>query len=143
MTASIEREIVFPHPRQDVWRALTDSATLAQWLMPNDFEPRVGHRSTFRTEPNPEAGFDGIVHCEVIECAPPSRLTYSWVAGGIDTRVSYRLESDGDGTRVFFEHSGFDDTAPWAAQAIDGARAGWTGMLAKLARVMEPHGIVS
>jgi len=38
MTTTIEREIVFPHPREDVWRALTDSATLAQWLMPNDFD---------------------------------------------------------------------------------------------------------
>ena len=29
------------------------------WLMDNDFEPVVGHRFTFRTEPT--RGFDGIV----------------------------------------------------------------------------------
>jgi hypothetical protein len=60
--------------------------------------------------PNPKAGFDGIVvRYRVLECEPPGRLAYSWSAGPIiDTQVIYRLESDGDGTRVFFEHSGFD-----------------------------------
>lgn len=131
MTDSIQREIMLPQPREDVWRALTDSAILAEWLMPNDFEPRVGHRFTFRTEPNPQAGFDGVVHCEVLECAPPSRLVYSWAGGGTDTRVSYRLEADGDGTRVFFEHSGFE-----SPQALKGAEYGWTRMLEQLAKVV-------
>lgn len=30
----------------------------------NDFEPRIGHRFQFRTEPAP--GFDGVVNCEVL-----------------------------------------------------------------------------
>ena len=136
MTDSIQREIVFPQPREDVWRALTDSDTLADWLMPNDFAPRVGHRFTFRTEPNPKAGFDGIVHCEVLECAPPSRLAYSWAGGGIDTRVSYRLEPNGDGTRVFFEQSGFDLSQPWGDVAFKGAGAGWSRMHERLAEVV-------
>ena len=64
-------------------------------------------RHTFRVPPNPKAGFDGIVvRCQVLECEPPSRLAYSRSAGPIiDTQVIYRLEPDGDGTRVFFEHS--------------------------------------
>jgi uncharacterized protein YndB with AHSA1/START domain len=136
MSESIRKEIVFPQSRGDVWRALTDSTALADWLMPNDFEPRVGHRFTFRTQPNPQAGFDGIVHCEVLECAPPSRLAYSWAGGGIDTRVTYRLEPDGDGTRVFFEQSGFDLSQPWGGAAIRGAEAGWARMLERLARVI-------
>jgi uncharacterized protein YndB with AHSA1/START domain len=132
MSESIRRELVFPHTQEDVWRALTDSATLAEWLMPNDFEPSVGHRFTFRTEPNPQAGFDGIVHCEVLECAPPSRLAYSWAGGGIDTRVTYQLEPDGDGTRVLFEQSGFDLSQPWGAAALRGAEVGWKRMLDRL-----------
>ena len=38
-----------------------------------------------------------------------SRLVFSWSAGGpvVDTRVSFRLEPDGEGTRFLFEHSGF------------------------------------
>lgn len=136
MTDSIKREIDLPQPREDVWRALTDSATLAEWLMPNDFEPRVGHRFTFRTEPNPRAGFDGIVRCEVLECVPPSQLVYSWTSPFGDTQVTYRLEPQGDGTRLLFEHSGFDLSQPWSETAIKGAGAGWTRMLEKLAEVV-------
>jgi uncharacterized protein YndB with AHSA1/START domain len=137
MTDSIRRELTLPQPREDVWRALTDSAALGQWLMPNDFAPRVGHRFTFKTEPNPQAGFDGIVHCEVLECDAPSRLAYSWAGGGIDTRVSYRLEPDGDGTRLVFEQSGFDMAQPWGAQALKGAEYGWDRMLGALPKAVE------
>jgi len=69
---------------------------------------------------NPKAGFDGIVvRCQVLECESPSQLATSWPAGPIiDTQVIYRLEPDGGGTRVFFEHSGFDMSHPWGEQAF-------------------------
>ncbi len=138
MTHSIRREVLIPQSREQVWRALTDSAALAEWMYSNDFEPRVGHRFTFRVPPNPKAGFDGIVvRCEVLECEPPSWLLYSWSAGAVvDTRVSYRLEPDGDGTRLIFEHSGFDTSQPWAAQAFRGAEFGWAKMLKRLPGVV-------
>src|SRR5262249_45734235 len=99
-------------------------------MYPNDFEPRVGHRFTFRVPPNAKAGFDGIVRCEVLECEPPSRLAYSWPGGPVvATLVVYRLEPEGDGTRLFFEHSGFDVSQPWANQALQGAEFGWAKML--------------
>lgn len=139
MTKAIRREILIPQPLEQVWQALTDSAILAEWMFPNDFEPRVGHRFTFRVPPNPKVGFDGIVvRCEVLECEPPSRLVFSWSAGGpVDnTCVSFRLEPDGDGTRVFFEHSGFDVSQPWGKQALRGAEFGWAKMLNQLAAVV-------
>jgi hypothetical protein len=49
--------------------------------------------------------------------------------------VSFRLEPDGDGTRLVFEHSGFDLSQPWADQAIKGAEAGWGKMLKQLTAV--------
>ena len=49
----------YPYPPAAVWEALTARALLAQWMMENDFEPRVGHRFTMKTDPAP--GFDGIV----------------------------------------------------------------------------------
>ena len=102
MTGSIRREVLVPQTREQVWRALTNSASLADWMYPNDFEARVGHKFTFQVPPNPKVGFEGlVVRCEVLECEPPSRLAFSWSAGGLaDTRVSFRLEPDGDGTRV-------------------------------------------
>lgn len=144
MTNTIRREISFPLPREQVWRALSDSATLAQWMFPNDFEPRVGHHFTFRVPGNPQVNFDGLtVHCEVLECEPPrenagGRLEFSWTAGGlVDTRVSFRLESDGAGTRVLFEHSGFELTQQFGEQAFAGAEYGWAKMFKQLAAVVE------
>ena len=106
MSRAIRREITYPHPPARVWHALTDRATLAQWLMPNDFEPRVGHRFQFRTDPAP--GFDGIVSCEVLRLEAPHLLEVSWRGGGIDTVVTWQLEPDGaGGTRLRFEQRGF------------------------------------
>lgn len=139
MTQSIQRELLVPQPPEQVWRALTDSASLAEWMFPNDFEPRVGHQFTFRVPGNPKVKFDGLtVRCQVLECEPPSRLVFSWSAGGAveNTRVSYRLEPNGGGTRLFFEHSGFDLTQAFGEQAFKGAQYGWAGMFKKLEAVV-------
>ena len=139
MNNTIRREIVIPQPRERVWRALSNSATLAEWMFPNDFEPRIGHRFTFRVPGNPKVNFEGLtVRCEVLECEAPSRLVFSWSAGGPveNTRVSFRLEPDGDGTRVLFEHSGFDVSQPRGKQAFKGAEYGWAKMLEQLRTVV-------
>ncbi len=75
MSRTLRFEVLYPHPPERVWRALTDRRMLAEWLMPNDFEPRLGHRFTFRTDPAP--GFDGTVRCQVIELDEPRRLSYT------------------------------------------------------------------
>ena len=139
MTNTIRREILVPQSREQVWRALTDSTLLAEWMFPNDFAPRVGHRFTFQVPPNPKAGFDGLtVRCEVLVCDPPSRLEFSWSAEGpvVDTRVIFQLDPDGAGTRVLFEHSGFDLSHPWGDRALRGAEFGWARMLGKLTTVI-------
>jgi len=105
MARKIRFEAVYPFPPEQVWVALTDAAAMSDWLMPNDFEAKVGHRFTFTTKPAP--GFDGIVHCEVLELSPPERLAYSWKGGGIDTVVRYALSAEGTGTRLIMEQSGF------------------------------------
>jgi uncharacterized protein YndB with AHSA1/START domain len=143
MTASIHREAALPQPQDVVWQALTDPAVLAEWMYPNDFEPRVGHRFTFRVPPNPKVDFDGTVRCEVLECAPPSTLAYSWAGGAVaGTQVRYRLEPDGDGTRLHFEQSGFDLSQSWGEEARRGAEYGWKMMLDKLADVLASRSAV-
>ncbi|MEO5716049.1 MAG: SRPBCC domain-containing protein [Luteolibacter sp.] len=135
MNNTIRKELLMPQPPEQVWRAITDSATLAEWMFPNDFEPHLGHHFTFRVPPNPKVGFEGlIVSCEVLECEPPRLLVFSWSAGGpvVNTRVSFRLEPDGDGTRLFFEHSGFDLSHSRGGQAFHGAEFGWAKMLGQL-----------
>ena len=47
----IEREM--PHAPEKVWRALTQSALIEEWLMQNDFQPVIGHKFNFRARPMP------------------------------------------------------------------------------------------
>jgi uncharacterized protein YndB with AHSA1/START domain len=121
---SITHEIYYPHAPERVWRALTSSAAIAKWLMPNDFMPALGHQFTFQTTPMPAFGFDGIVHCEVTACDAPRLLAYTWNGGHLRTLVTYQLEPEGDGTRLRFEHSGFDLDDPIQRGAYQGMQ-GW------------------
>lgn len=132
MTHTIRRELRFTQSPEAVWRSLTNSAALATWMYPNDFEPRVGHRFTFRVPPKPQLENGLIVRCEVLACVPRTELVFTWVVDGfLDTRVSYRLEPDGAGTRVLFEHSGFEQEA-----ALEGANFGWNMLHDKLANTL-------
>jgi uncharacterized protein YndB with AHSA1/START domain len=105
MKGDLHFEAVYPHPPERVWQAITDSAELSQWLMPNDFQPRLGHKFQFRSRPAP--GWDGVVNCEVIELDPPRRLAYTWRSSKLDTVVSFTLEPAPGGTRLHLEHKGF------------------------------------
>lgn len=131
MSTEIRTDAFLPHPPEQVWRALTDPGLIASWLMPTDFQPRVGHRFTFRTEPVPAHGFDGIVHCEVLELVPLELLRISWVGGGIDTTVTWRLVPEGAGTRLFLDHEGFDPGDPGQQAALRVLGGGWRGHLAR------------
>ena len=138
MNDTIRRELLFPQAPAQVWQAIATREALADWMYPNDFEPRVGHAFTFQVPGNPKVGFDGLtVRCEVLECEAPRRLLFSWKVGGpvANTRVSFRLEPEGDGTRLFFEHAGFDLSQPGAEQAFRGAQYGWARMLGQLAEI--------
>ena len=138
MSKTIQREMLIPQPREQVWQAITDSATLAEWMFPNDFEPRVGHHFTFQVPANPKVNFEGLtVSCQVLECEEPHHLAFSWSAGAlVDTKVSFRLEQDGNGTRLLFEHAGFDLTQAFGEQAFKGAEYGWAKMLKQLGVVL-------
>lgn len=139
---TVRREVHLPHPREQVWQALTDSALLAAWLHPNDFEPRVGHRFTFQVPPKPEANFPGMtVQSEVLELDPPAKLVLAWNAADpvADTRVSFRLEADGNGTRLYLEHSGFNLGHPFGKHARKGAEFGWGEILARLGKILATY----
>lgn len=125
MAEKIRFEAFYPYAPEDVWVALTDSEAMADWLMPNDFKPAIGHKFTFRTKPAP--GFDGVVQCEVLELRKPTRVAYSWRGGGIDTIVTFDLAADRDGTRIVMEQSGFTG---WRGAMIRNILAsGWKRMI--------------
>jgi uncharacterized protein YndB with AHSA1/START domain len=113
------------HSPARVWAALTDSELLARWLMPNDFQPIVGHRFSFLTQPRPEHGFDGIVHCQVLELQPERRLRLAWRGGTIETTVTWTLAAEGRGTRLLLEHTGFDPDDPTHQRIAAILSQGW------------------
>lgn len=146
MTKTIHKEIPFPQSREQVWQAIANSESLAEWMFPNDFVPRVGHRFTFQVPGNPKMNFDGLtVRCEVLECDPPRKLVFTWSAGGAveNTQVTFQLEPAGQGTKLLFEHTGFDISIPFGEQAFKGADYGWTKMLKELAKVVDSWGKVN
>ncbi len=63
---------------------------------------------------------------------------FSWSAGGPveNTQVSFQLEPVGEGTRVLFEHSGFDLYHSFGEQAFKGAEFGWAKMLKQLTAIL-------
>jgi uncharacterized protein YndB with AHSA1/START domain len=119
----IEHEQTYPYPPERVWRALTEPAELAVWLMPTDFTARPGSRFTFDARPGL-----GIIEGEVLEAQPPRLLRCRWSGVFGDTVVTFTLTPVGEGTRLRVEHAG------WAAEGLphrDGFDAGWHGKLAK------------
>lgn len=130
MSYDIRIEEHLPMSPDQVWRALTDSAIIAEWLMPNDFQPKIGHKFQFRSKPMP--GWRGFVDCKVIEVVRPKVLAYTWL-GDDDwtepTIVRFTLTPEGDGTHLLFEHTGFQD--PWGAKVSEMLGQGWPGMIRK------------
>jgi len=123
-TQSISMEVELPHAPAKVWRALTEPALLAKWLMQTDMRAVVGTAFTFKAPSGPE--WDGTVNCEMQEVEPEKRIRYSWGGGGLDTTmVTWTLEpTDKGGTLLRLEHSGF---RPEKGQArfFEGAKWGW------------------
>lgn len=107
MSRTIYHQFTFPQSADVVWDYLTRADLLAQWLMPNDLKPVVGHKFTMKTKAIPKFGFDGIVHCEILEVVVQKKLVYSWKGGTLNTVVVWTLTPAQDATVLTLEHSGF------------------------------------
>ncbi|MDQ4489117.1 SRPBCC domain-containing protein [Sinomonas sp. ASV486] len=120
-------------PPAAVWRALTTPELLAEWLMPNDFAPVVGHRFHFSTEPIPPTRFSGVIACEVLELREPELLVISWAddseENDMATTVTFRLEAHDGGTRLTVVQAGYraGHSGDQMARRIMGG--GWGGRI--------------
>jgi uncharacterized protein YndB with AHSA1/START domain len=136
-TRDIVVENVLPHAPEVIWKTLTTSELIARWLMPNDFQPVIGHRFTFKTRPIGD--WDGVVQCQVLEAEPGRRLVYSWTGGGgsmpepLDSVVTWTLEPAAGGTRVRMVHSGFK--SPQNDPAYEAMSPGWGHILEGVGRI--------
>lgn len=127
-TQSLTFELDLKHPPEKVWRALTDPALMAQWLLPVfDFRLEPGAQFMFRTQPYP--GWDGTVSCRIIEIDPHRTLSYAWTVPFLDTVVTFTLTPTASGTRLSLVQSGFRTDQK---RELGGARYGWKTMGEKL-----------
>ena len=125
LSVVVERDV--PHPPEKVWRAMTQQHLIAEWLLPNDFEPVIGHKFKLRWEA--PGGMSGVIDGQVRIIEPERTLAYSWDSMGVDTVVTLTLTPTSGGTHVRMEQVGF---RPDQQQNLQGAKYGWTGFLAKL-----------
>jgi uncharacterized protein YndB with AHSA1/START domain len=123
----IERE--FAHPPEKLWRALTQPHLIADWLMQNDFAPKIGHRFNLKGD------WGGVLDCEVLALEPDRRLSYTWnfanddPAYALESVVTFTLTPVPGGTHLRMEQRGF---RPGQKQAYGGAQAGWKAFFGKL-----------
>ena len=55
-------------------------------------------------------------------------LRYTFAEGSLETTITWRLEPEGDGTRLFLVHSGFEaDSMP-----LRGMSSGWPGIVKRI-----------
>ncbi len=130
---TLSMEFDLPHPPEKVWRALTEPALLAEWLLPViGFELAPGARFTFKTQPYPQ--WDGTVSCRMLEIEPRRRLRYTWEVPFLTTEVTFTLTPTAAGTRLSLVQSGFQ---PDQKREFGGARYGWKMMGEKLVHLLE------
>ena len=128
-TVVIEKEMA--HTPAKIWRALTESSLIKQWLMENEFKPVPGHRFELRTTPSPH--WNGVVDSEVLIVEPHSKLSYTWTSGGLSTVVLWTLVPTKNGTLVRMEQSGFPLDQE---DNYRGATYGWQKFMGSLDKIV-------
>jgi uncharacterized protein YndB with AHSA1/START domain len=131
-TETVSFDFDLQHAPAKVWRALTDPALLAEWLL-----PVIGHKletgATFTFKAPPQPGWDGIVNCRFMEIEAQRKISWRWVVSDIDTVVTFTLTPTASGTHLSLVQSGFK---PGQKRESGGARYGWKMMGEKLANLL-------
>lgn len=129
---------VFPHAPDIIWKTLTSGELMSRWLMPpTGFEPVAGCHFTFQTVA--AGGWDGTIHCQVLEVLPNEKLSYAWKGGHeanegygskLETVVTFTLSMTEAGTRLRLVHSGF--VLPKNEAAYRNMGEGWKTVVKRL-----------
>lgn len=121
-----------PLPREEVFAAWLDPASLAVWMSPGDakssaaVDPRVGGAFRIVMQHHDER----VVHTGtylVIE--PPARLSFTWISQYTDmlpSMVTVELHARGEATELVLTHQRLPESR------VDIHRTGWTDIVRKL-----------
>lgn len=124
---------LLPVPREEVFAAWLDPASLAVWMCPGtvsgatvELDPRVGGK--FRIVMHREGG--GVEHRgEYLAIESPSLLSFTWISENTDllpTVVTVELFERGPATEVVLTHRRLPD------RMVSPHEKGWTDILRKL-----------
>lgn len=113
-------------PPARVWQALTDPTIHARWWAEGDVKAELGARFTL------DMRMYGKQPCEVLAVEPGRLFRYLFAPAVLDTTITWRLEPEGDGTRLHLEQSGFNLNSPIGKMAFTGLTAGWPQILARI-----------
>jgi uncharacterized protein YndB with AHSA1/START domain len=140
-TRSLTTEKDIEHPIEAVWRAMTDSESLAVWFFPNDIEPVAGHKFTIWSRPIER--WDGEFKCLVLAVEPNDMLRFRWSGGHeqlkgfgryMDTTVTWMISRlPNGGTHFVYVQEGID-AAPEADAIYDILRKGAESVLKTLVK---------
>jgi len=120
MTEAIRVDQFVAAPPEAVWRLLTEPELLRKWWAEGEVAAVVGHQFTLDMP-----GYGKQV-CKVLEVDPPHRFVYTFTPAWT---LTWRLEAEGTGTRVFLEHSGFDLEDKRMADALKRMEPGWRDVI--------------
>ena len=128
---SIQLEQFIAQSPSRVWQALTDPILLAQWWAAGDVRPVVGHQFTL------DMGSPfGQQPCEVLAVENERLFSYAFAPGLLNTTITWRIEPENAGTRLFLEQAGFDLDSPVGPMAYNGMSAGWPNILLRIEPVL-------
>jgi glutathione S-transferase len=134
-SATVRVRRVIKAPREAIFAAWTDPASMRHWLAPRSLtvasvkvDLRVGgaYSLVMRME-NEDVPHHGVYR----EIAPPERLAFTWISGGTqqrETLVTIELHEHPDGTELVLTH----ERLPTADQ-VTRHTTGWTSIVEKLA----------
>jgi uncharacterized protein YndB with AHSA1/START domain len=145
MTDSVTRSLVVAAPQGRVWRAVSDHREFGAWFRAELSGPFEEGATISGAMTGEAAGmpFDA----RILTVRPESLLAFDWPAYTREdgvlydepwTRVEFRLEAEGEGTRVTVTESGFDRLPERVRTAArDGNDEGWRVQLLNLAAFAE------
>lgn len=135
-SATVRVRRVIKAPREAIFAAWTDPASMRHWLAPRsltvakvEVDLRVGgaYSLVMRRE-NEDVPHHGVYR----EITPPERLSFTWISQGTqqrETLVTIELNEHPDGTELVLTH----ERLPTADQ-VARHTAGWTSIVEKLAK---------
>jgi uncharacterized protein YndB with AHSA1/START domain len=125
---------VIPVPRERVFQAWLDPASLVQWMRPGgmtdataEVDPRVGGKFRIVMIEGPKR----YEHTgEYLAIEPPERLEFTWISEATDHRPTVVtiqfLKRDAGGTELVLTHRRLP------AKQVESHRSGWTDILQRL-----------